>query len=86
MSTRAFGDALRDRQIGLMGKDKAGLTYRGPIRLKTIQEMADEGVTERPSHATGAPAGLGDETLPAGDPTDPDAYWRAAEADESPFG
>lgn len=81
MSTRAFGDALRDRQIGLMGKDKAGLKYRGPIRLKTIQEMAEEGVTERPS----APAGLGDETLPAGDPTDPDAYWRAAESDESPF-
>lgn len=81
MSTRAFGDALRDRQIGLMGKDKAGLKYRGPIRLKTIQEMAEEGVTERPS----APAGLRDETLPAGDPTDPDAYWRAAESDESPF-
>lgn len=81
MSTRAFGDALRDRQIGLMGKDKAGLKYRGPIRLKTIQEMAEEGVTERPS----APAGLGDETLPVGDPTDPDAYWRAAESDESPF-
>lgn len=81
MSTRAFGDALRDRQIGLMGKDKAGLKYRGPIRLKTIQEMAEEGVTERPS----APAGLGDQTLPAGDPTDPDTYWRAAESDESPF-
>ena len=82
MSTRAFGDALRDRQIGLMGKDKSGLKYRGPIRLKTIQELAEDGITERPA----APAGHGGEAPPMGDPTDPDAYWRAAEADESPFG
>lgn len=81
MSTRAFGDALRDRQIGLMGKDKSGLKYRGPIRLKTIQELAEDGITERPA----APAGHGGEAPPMGDPTDPDAYWRAAEADESPF-
>lgn len=81
MSVRAFGDALRDRQIGLMGKNSAGLKYRGPIRLKTADELAADGVTASPA----APAGQGVEDSPMGDPTDPDAYWRAAEGDEDAF-
>lgn len=85
MSARAFGDALRDRQIGLVGKNTAGLKMRGPIRLKSAEELASEGITE----AARAPAGEGVEE-PYGDPTDPDARWRAAEADaddgETPFG
>ena len=81
MSTRAFGDALRDRQIGLMGKDKGGLKYRGPIRMKTIQELGEEGITERPA----APAGQGGADPRDSDPTDPNRYWRAAEAGEDPF-
>jgi len=42
MGTKAFGDALRDRQIGLMGKNAKGLKYRGPIRLKTDLERQKE--------------------------------------------
>lgn len=38
MSSKAFGDALRDRQITVAGKNFKGLKYRGPIRLKTIAE------------------------------------------------
>src|SRR5690606_3630850 len=53
MSARAFGDALRDRQIGLVGKNTAGLKMRGPIRLKSAEELASEGITE----AARAPAG-----------------------------
>lgn len=34
MGMKAFGDALRDRQIALAGKNEAGLKYRGPIRLR----------------------------------------------------
>lgn len=40
MSAKAFGDALRDRQIIVAGKNAKGLKYRGPIRLKTHAEMA----------------------------------------------
>lgn len=77
MSVRAFGDALRDRQIVLMGKNAAGLKYRGPIRLKTSAEIAAEAAAE------GAPAPAGPSRA---DPLDPDAAWRAAEGeDESPF-
>ncbi len=42
MSSKAFGDALRDRQIGLAGKNAGGLKYRGPIKLKTPEELAAE--------------------------------------------
>lgn len=42
MSAKAFGDALRDRQILAAGKDKDGKQYRGPIRLKTAAERAAE--------------------------------------------
>lgn len=72
MSARAFGDALRDRQIGLMGKNAAGLKYRGPIRLKTIDERGADATASQP---VGAPAGNGD-------PLDPDALWRAADGGE----
>jgi len=44
MSARAFGDALRDRQVLLAGKDRNGLKYRGPIRLKTPEELEAEGL------------------------------------------
>jgi putative DNA primase/helicase len=42
MSSAAFGNALRDRQIGVAGKNAKGLKYRGPIRLKTDDERAKE--------------------------------------------
>lgn len=42
MSNAAFGNALRDRQIGVAGKNARGLKYRGPIRLKTDAERAKE--------------------------------------------
>lgn len=73
MSVRAFGDALRDRQIVLQGKNTAGLKFRGPIRLKTAEEIAAE------AGASPAPAGQG-ASAPHGDPLDPDAAWRAAES------
>ena len=76
MSVRAFGDALRDRQITLMGKNTAGLKYRGPIRLKTVQEIAAEAAEG------GSPAPAGD----GADPLDPDARWRAAEAEDDTEG
>ncbi len=40
MSMRAFGDALRARQIDTVGKNAEGQKYRGPIRLKTPEELA----------------------------------------------
>lgn len=55
MSARAFGDALRDRQVGLAGKNAAGLKYRGPIRLKSLEERASEGDAGA-NHASAASA------------------------------
>lgn len=47
MSQRAFGDALHQRQILLAGKDAAGKKFRGPIRLKTGEELtADQARSE----------------------------------------
>lgn len=46
MSVRSFGDAMRDRQIGLAGKDAGGRKFRGPIRLKTREELAEEAVSD----------------------------------------
>lgn len=47
MSQRSFGDALHQRQVILAGKNSVGLKYRGPIRLKTINErMADQEAAE----------------------------------------
>lgn len=83
MSARAFGDALRDRQIVLMGKDRTGKKYRGPIRLKTPDEIAAE--------ATGGPAPAGEGGAASATPStvDPEAAWRAAERmdlpEEDPF-
>lgn len=42
MGVVAFGNALRDRQIAVVGKNGAGLKYRGPIRLKTPAELERE--------------------------------------------
>lgn len=61
MSAKAFGDALRDRQITVAGKNYKGLKYRGPIRLKTIAELdadieAANAVTGAGGAAEGAPA------------------------------
>lgn len=42
MSAKAFGDALRDRQVVFCGKNSKGLKYRGPIRLKSDLERARE--------------------------------------------
>lgn len=74
MSARAFGDALRDRQIVLMGKNTKGLKYRGPIRLKTDAEIEAE--------AAGAPAPAGEGR--AASATDPAEAWRAAERSDLP--
>ena len=78
MSARAFGDALRDRQIGLMGKNAAGLKYRGPIRLKTDAERTEDAAA---SGGSPAPAGHGD----ADAALDPDALWRAGMDGEPEF-
>lgn len=78
MSARAFGDALRDRQIGLMGKNAAGLKYRGPIRLKTDAERTEDAAA---SGGSPAPAGHGD----ADAALDPDALWRAGMDQEPEF-
>lgn len=61
MSVRSFGDALRDRQIGVMGKDGSGKKFRGPIRFKTIAERtADDDMAAPEASAFDAPvAGLG---------------------------
>jgi putative DNA primase/helicase len=48
MSAKAFGDAMTDRQIVVMGKDRRGCKYRGPIRLKTPGEMDAEGLDAPP--------------------------------------
>ena len=76
MSARALGDALRDRQIGLMGKNAAGLKYRGPIRLKTSVELAQEA-------GDGAPAGDQGRREPPADPLNPDALWRVGDDGEA---
>ena len=47
MSIRAFGDALRARQIDVMGRNGAGQKSRGPIRLKTMAELlADQAAAD----------------------------------------
>ncbi len=40
MSNRAFGDALRARQILFAGKDHLGRKFRGGVRLKAIGAAA----------------------------------------------
>ncbi len=65
MSVRAFGDALRDRQILLAGRDAKGRKYRGPIRLKSELEMRAEAeaaeLADRFARATEARSGAGGE-------------------------
>lgn len=62
MSARAFGDAMRDRQIGTAGKDRTGKQFRGPIRLKTEAEIAGEEVG--PASATeGVEANFDDDVI-----------------------
>lgn len=56
MSVRAFGDALRDRQVGLMGKNAAGNKYRGPIKLKTLEERARDNAEPAPQPVAPAQA------------------------------
>lgn len=51
MSARAFGDALRDRQI-MARKDGRGNKIRGPIRLKTVLERT-QGFEAEAASATG---------------------------------
>lgn len=60
MSVTGFGNALRDRQIGVVGKNAKGNKYRGPIRLKTPAEMDGEAVPSRhePSPFDAPKAGL----------------------------
>jgi putative DNA primase/helicase len=70
MSTRAFGDALNDRQIGLRGKDGKGLKFRGPIRLKTEVELAADISAANASAGVLDVASVGDTSV-RGDPVDP---------------
>jgi putative DNA primase/helicase len=90
MSARAFGDALRDRQILVMGKDAKGRKYRGPVRLKTEDERRSEAAAGDAALAAEAggfdpadvppPGGVGDLSATAaryaddGFTADPDAF------------
>jgi putative DNA primase/helicase len=40
MSQKMFGTALSQRQVRTAGKDAKGKQFRGPIRLKTHDEIA----------------------------------------------
>ena len=80
MSIRAFGDALRARQIDVMGKNSAGLKYRGPIRLKTPAELsADQAAAEA------ALAAMNDLSSAGGHVAGPDLGGAADEIEEDPF-
>lgn len=63
MSMRAFGDALHQRQIMVMGKDSAGRKYRGPIRLKSADELSadlarsEAAAAQALAHGAGGPSG-----------------------------
>lgn len=78
MSAKAFGDALRDRQITVAGKNFKGLKYRGPIRLKTIAELDAD--IEAANAATGA--GDAAEGAPAPAPEQPASSVGDAESDD----
>lgn len=68
MSARAFGDALHQRQILLMGKDRTGRKYRGPIRLKTSAERdVDINEAEAQAHKASGCAGGPIASDPRGD-------------------
>lgn len=75
MSIKSFGTALTQRQIRPAGQSSKGLQYRGPIRLKTVAEMAEdftrlnEGFTDQASATTrgsGAPDPLAMDDEPFG--------------------
>lgn len=57
MSAKAFGDAMTDRQIMVMGKNAKGLKYRGPIRLKTLAEIAEEAAASTPAGVSASAGG-----------------------------
>ena len=73
MSQRSFGDGLTDRQVMVVGKNGVGKKYRGPIRLKTPDELAaDVEAAEAAAAQAGAlsgPSGAGGTSL-AGQPGD----------------
>lgn len=71
MSQRSFGDALHQRQILLAGKDRTGAKYRGPIRLKTNEELAAERLA----------AGEDEEAFGAGGGSAGDDVFAISEAD-----
>lgn len=75
MSAAAFGNALRDRQIGVVGKNAKGLKYRGPIRLKTDEERAQEANQAEAAFAARAAAPAADQAHggPGGE-IEPGAY------------
>jgi putative DNA primase/helicase len=75
-SARSFGDALRDRQILLAGKNGAGLKYRGPVRLKRADELAaDAAADDATSDGSGAGGPVGSGTLPREPGDDLDEPW-----------
>ena len=57
MGPKAFGDAMRDRQIETKGKDRAGLQYRGPIRL--LSDLERDAHADRVEPAPNAVLGAG---------------------------
>jgi len=69
MGVKAFGTALSQRQIRPAGKDRKGIQYRGPIRLKTEEELAQDYAAENPDSGdqTGSASatlrGIGDDPL-----------------------
>jgi putative DNA primase/helicase len=74
MSARSFGDALHQRQVYLAGKNAAGLKYRGPIRLKTPLELAeDQAALERIRTGVAAP-GAGGGSGPDAPPAEPYSF------------
>jgi putative DNA primase/helicase len=72
MGTVAFGHAMTDRQIGLAGKNRLGRKYRGPIRLKTPEELQADRGPEGPDDATQAGPSAGGALGYQGDPRDLD--------------
>lgn len=72
MSSKAFGDAMRDRQIGTAGKNAKGIQYRGPIRLKTLEEIAEDIAASNAAAGVGGPIEGGSPApMPTADLTSP---------------
>lgn len=72
MSQRSFGDALRDRQV-MVKKDRHGNKVRGPIRLKSYEEIAAQNAAEGVT-AVAPAAGVDDHQEPGYYDIDPEDF------------